>query len=268
MRHLIPATLVLVASVASAQDPTAVAREHFSKGTSLFDLGRYKEAAAEYEAAYQAKNDPALLFNIAQTYRLAGENTKAITAYRSYLRHVPKASNREEVKSKIAELQRAQEQQERAKQGPPEGTLRPEEPARKTEATAPAVAPPQPSEPTTGAAPTAPAAEQRRDAGRTKRLAGIGVASGGVALLALGGVFVGLASQANGQVLTSDGRFSASAEDRRDNYQIANVVCFAVGGAAFVTGVVLWVVGRREPRVQPAAMIQPGRVAANVSVSF
>jgi len=127
MRLLVAAVLLLASSAARADDPTAVAREHFNKGTTLFDLARYREAAAEYEAAYEARNDPALLFNIAQTYRLAGDNTKAIAFYRSYLHRMPRASNRGEVEAKIAELQKAADEQERAKQGPPEGTLKPAE---------------------------------------------------------------------------------------------------------------------------------------------
>src|SRR5205085_1205757 len=55
--------LIVVCTVARADDPRA-ARQHFAAGSSLFDLGRFREAAAEYEEAYRAKNDPALLFNI------------------------------------------------------------------------------------------------------------------------------------------------------------------------------------------------------------
>src|ERR1700761_5756370 len=97
------ALLPLTASTARAD--VAAAREHFRKGKVLFDLQRYLEAAKEYEAAYEAKDDPALLFNIGQAYRLGGETQKALGAYRSYLRNLPNAPNQTEVHTRIDELQ-------------------------------------------------------------------------------------------------------------------------------------------------------------------
>ena len=61
-----------------AADETSAAREHAQKGKAFMDLGKYSEAAAEYEAAYAAKPDPALLLNLAQAYRLAGNADKAL----------------------------------------------------------------------------------------------------------------------------------------------------------------------------------------------
>ena len=70
------AVAALRARTALAQDKDAdnkaAAKEHSSRGTSYYDLGRYDEAIKEFEAAYQLKNDPAFLFNLAQSYRLAG----------------------------------------------------------------------------------------------------------------------------------------------------------------------------------------------------
>jgi len=85
-------------------DSAADAREHYRRGTNAFNLGHYLEAVKEYEAAYQSKEDPALLFNIAQAYRLAGDYDNAIKFYRSFLRRVPKAKNRHEVDARIQEM--------------------------------------------------------------------------------------------------------------------------------------------------------------------
>jgi tetratricopeptide (TPR) repeat protein len=98
-------SLLTLCSVASADDAGA-ARRHFQAGSSLFDLGKFREAAAEYEEAYKAKNDPALLFNIGQAYRAANEPAPAITAYKSFLRHVPDAPNRPLVEGFILRLQK------------------------------------------------------------------------------------------------------------------------------------------------------------------
>src|ERR1700748_3457297 len=70
-------------------DNVGVARDHYREGTKLFDIGHYLEAAREYEKAYEAKEDPALLFNIGQAYRGAGDYTDAIRAFRSFVRRSP-----------------------------------------------------------------------------------------------------------------------------------------------------------------------------------
>ena len=86
---------------AAAADPPD-ARALFEHGTTLYDLGQYREAAHEYEAAFKLHQSPPLLFNIAQAYRLGGDPANALRAYRSYLRRSPDATNRAEVTQYIA----------------------------------------------------------------------------------------------------------------------------------------------------------------------
>src|SRR5256885_6575022 len=83
------ACCVCLAGRAAHAEDVAAAKMHYERGTALYDLQRYLEAAKEYEAAFEAKNDPALLFNIAQAYRFGGDYAKAIAAFRSFLRRVP-----------------------------------------------------------------------------------------------------------------------------------------------------------------------------------
>jgi len=156
--------LTLAASPAFA-DGRIDARGHYERGTSLFDLGKYHDAAHEYEQAYELKNDPALLFNIGQAYRLANEHEQAIIAYRSYLRRSPDAPNRVEVASRISELQQILDREKRAATSPPMGVLKPGQAPEPTPATRegstatppPAEAPPPSVPPTTGETSTAPA---------------------------------------------------------------------------------------------------------------
>lgn len=82
------------------------ARAHYNKGTSFYNLGRFQDALAEYEAAYLAVQDPPFLFNIAQCHRKMGNNRDALGFYRSYLRVAPSAPNRAEVQKRISELDR------------------------------------------------------------------------------------------------------------------------------------------------------------------
>lgn len=120
-RVVIGVGLLVVAAPAGAQrvDDVPAAREHYAKGKRLYDLGRFADAAKEYEAAYQAKDDPALLYNLGQAHRLAHENPAALLAYKAYLRNVPDAPNRAEVEQRITELQTAVDAQERARQAAP-----------------------------------------------------------------------------------------------------------------------------------------------------
>jgi tetratricopeptide (TPR) repeat protein len=90
---------------ARADDDVDAAREHYRKGKRAYDLGHFAEAAEEYERAYSAKDDSALLFDLAQARRLAGQNFQAVIAYKAFLRNEPKAPNRVEVEKRIQELQ-------------------------------------------------------------------------------------------------------------------------------------------------------------------
>src|SRR6185503_4516701 len=91
---------LLTAATARAQeaakpgDNKTAAKEHYNRGTSFYDLGKYDEAIKEFEAAYQLKNDPAFLYNLAQSYRQAGNHERAVHFYKTYLRYVPNAKNR------------------------------------------------------------------------------------------------------------------------------------------------------------------------------
>jgi tetratricopeptide (TPR) repeat protein len=113
------------AGAARAADDAVSARALYEKGSMLYDLGKYNEAAAAYEQAYAAKSDPALLFNIGQAYRLGGDYTQALRAYRSFLRRMPEARNRADVERHIVQLQKMIEEQNRTKSMPPTGTFRP-----------------------------------------------------------------------------------------------------------------------------------------------
>ena len=99
-------SLLLVPGVRAAEQPSDVATAHVRKATAAYNLGKYTEAAKEYESAYEQTLDANLLFNIGQAYRLAGERDKAVTAYRSFIRSAPESEQRHLAVSKIRELER------------------------------------------------------------------------------------------------------------------------------------------------------------------
>jgi hypothetical protein len=69
-------------------------------------LGEFARAIAEFKTTYNAKPDPLLLYNIAQSYRLAGDASQAVFFYKSFLRNMPAATNRKEVEMQIRKLEK------------------------------------------------------------------------------------------------------------------------------------------------------------------
>jgi hypothetical protein len=112
-KRLVACTVAVVLGVALASPRPAAAekvdaRRHYEKATAAFGLGKYDEAAGEYEAAFELKPDPALLYNAAQAYRLAGRSGRALELYRNYLRlYGGEALNAEDARRHIARLQAA-----------------------------------------------------------------------------------------------------------------------------------------------------------------
>jgi len=139
--RLLCGVLLLSCSIASGDDATSAARDHYKRGSSLFDLGRFGEAAREFEAAYEAKNDPALLYNLGQAYRADGQYSKALVAYKAFLRKSDDASRRPDVEARITELQQLVEQQKSASSKPPTGTIPPKEVKEATPKSPPATSP-------------------------------------------------------------------------------------------------------------------------------
>src|SRR3954470_7567082 len=117
--------VVAAAPAARADDPAAAAREHYQRGTTYYDLGKYGDAIREFEAAYEIKNDPALLYNLAQSHRLAGNSEQALHFYRTYLRRVPRPANRAEIEGRITALEQLVAQKNVTQTTPPNVTIPP-----------------------------------------------------------------------------------------------------------------------------------------------
>jgi tetratricopeptide (TPR) repeat protein len=146
--------LLAASTVARADDVAAAAsaREHYQKATSYYDLGKYAEAIKEFEAAYEIKNDPALLYNLAQSNRLAGNPEQALHFYRTYLRYVPHPANRVEIDDRIKQLEILLQQKNATQVTPPNQTIAPGATSPPPSAE-PAPTPPPPIAPLPSAAP-------------------------------------------------------------------------------------------------------------------
>ena len=159
------ALLVLVAvslGRPAAAEGVSDARAHYQKAQSHYAVGEFVEAGEEYQIAYKLKNDPALLYDAAQAFRLGGKLDKALILYRNYLQFYPQEAAAPMVKQRIAELKEAIATSERAKTNPPTGPVPAEPPSGG--ATAPSTTPATTTPATTTSQPalveTTPAAEK------------------------------------------------------------------------------------------------------------
>jgi tetratricopeptide (TPR) repeat protein len=98
----VPAILLLLASAPlwAADD----AKTHYQNATAHFAIGEYREAAIEYEEAFKLKQDPAILFNAAQSFRLAGDNQKALLLYNNIIKLYPGTQFAKDSRDRIEKL--------------------------------------------------------------------------------------------------------------------------------------------------------------------
>ena len=101
----VPATLLLLASATAVGEDDAKA--HYQKATAHFAVGEYHDAAIEYEEAFKLKQDPAILFNAAQSFRLAGDNQKALLLYNNIIKLYPSTQYAKDSKERIEKLSQA-----------------------------------------------------------------------------------------------------------------------------------------------------------------
>ncbi len=80
------------------------ARDHMERGQTLYLQARFEEAAAEFEAAYEAQPFGAFLFNAGAALERAGQAARAAAFFEQYITRDPDASDAAEVRQRIARL--------------------------------------------------------------------------------------------------------------------------------------------------------------------
>jgi tetratricopeptide (TPR) repeat protein len=84
----------------ASEDPAAA-------GRAAYALGNYAAAATAFEEAFQRTPVPALLYNAAQSHRLAGNKQRALELYRNYVRVFGrKAKNYREAQHHVGALEK------------------------------------------------------------------------------------------------------------------------------------------------------------------
>ncbi len=95
------------------------AKDRYEKARRYYDVGKYKDAIDEYQQVYLLIDDPNMLYNIAQAYRLWDKPEEAVRFYRNFLRRSANTPLRADVEKKINELERTMEERRRTATTPP-----------------------------------------------------------------------------------------------------------------------------------------------------
>ncbi len=91
----------------SITEPTPEAREIYRTALELVDKGRFAEALAAFERAYQTSPSYVILYNVGKAAVLSGDPARALSAYQCHLEHGGSAvepSQHSEVMAEIARL--------------------------------------------------------------------------------------------------------------------------------------------------------------------
>lgn len=251
---------------AGAQD-FAAAGQRFATAQEAFAKGEYARAAREFQAAYDITQDASLLANIGESWQRAGDNGRALTAYRAYLKAQPDASDRAEIEKRIKALEDAGS----AGQGPPTPTAKGTTGETGVIGGAPATGL---VTTTGGATPGAPTVLRT-------------VAWGGVALtvaVLTAGAVLGLGAQNRADELVRrtsafvGGKppiYTASERDAYESlksegsaYNTAAIACFAVSGAAALTSAALFIADWRKGRAAKPPVVSLGLSSVTATVRF
>lgn len=101
------ATTVLAGGLRVAHAQPSEPERLYTSGQKAYDEKRYDDALAAWERSYSLSKLPALLFNIAQAYRLraqTGDCTKATETYKKFIELDAKSQFRAQADGFIAEL--------------------------------------------------------------------------------------------------------------------------------------------------------------------
>jgi len=82
------------------------ARTHFEAATALYGVGRFQQAAEEFQEAFRLSNRPALLYNVYVAHRDAGNMGEAAIALSQYLAQVPDAPDRVNLRARLEVMER------------------------------------------------------------------------------------------------------------------------------------------------------------------
>jgi tetratricopeptide (TPR) repeat protein len=256
MRNLaLIAVATLAAAVpAHAEEIPAKARKLAEHGREMHKRAEYERAITAFKEAYVIAPSPGILFNLAQSYRLQGNCDDAALMYRRYLATGPSPEARAVAEQHLATVERCV--QKRALNIPMDESM------------AYLEVPPPPG-------PEKVIVQDQRAIERPSALkkdVGIGLAIGGGVALVAAGYFGYRAWDAERDVERAYEQGKKwpeikSIDERGENSARAAKIFAIGGGVAIVSGVTLWMLGRRDERASQLA-ITPTDKGSGAHVSY
>ncbi|MDQ3366779.1 MAG: hypothetical protein M3680_15245 [Myxococcota bacterium] len=249
--------LTTVPAVVYADEPIPQkARKLAEHGREMHEKGEYARAIVAFKEAYVMAPSPALLFNLAQAYRLQGNCDDAALMYRRYLAADPSPEARELAGGHLQSVERCVAKRSLDLQS--------------DDSAAYLAVPPPPG-------PEHIIVADRREVdapapSHLKANIGLGVAIGGVAALGVAAYF-GMrsysASQAVEEAYASGAKWNEIEDiaERGERSERAATIFGIGGGLAAVGGVTLFLLGRRDERATPLA-VRPSARGAEVSYAW
>ena len=227
-----------------SQKDIDAARKHFQLAEAAKARGEYQTAAVEYLAAYELFEEPAFFYDTSEVYRLAGDEKNALVYYTKYLELAPSGQGATASRLAADQLRRSIAAKEDAARRAAEDEAR-----RSADEQAKAHQAPAAGIQASAADPSPPSA-----AGRSLRLAGLATAGAGVVGLGIGIVF-GLKARSISNEASGWTTFDPQRDDQGKADERKMVVLTSIGGAAIVTGGVLYYLGHRARQPGDAGAI-------------
>jgi tetratricopeptide (TPR) repeat protein len=244
------------------------ALKHEKSGLALLKKRKYDRAIEELQIAYSLGNKPLLLFHLGEAHNSKQEYTQALYYYRTYQEADPKGAGKRNVAALIESLAALE-----AEAGEPDSGA--EEPVAEEAPSEPAplLRPPgadENEEPPAGSAGASPPSDGSSGGGGLRVTGGV-MAGAGLLLLGGAGYFAKVARDRESEItaLFADGArwdplYDGKYEDGREARRNA-LILGAAGGAAVLTGAVLYYLGRRAGR---SVRVDAGPVSGGGQVSW
>jgi tetratricopeptide (TPR) repeat protein len=232
------AVLLLVAwsgagnAAEAGQDLTPTARELSDQALRQYQQGEFDAAIESFMGAFALSNNPGLLFNVAQAYRLKGDCEHARDYYQRYLKAVPDTPFKPSLERRVEEMQACL-----ASRGAP-GAVQPGDTMASIDASAitTIAAPPDPATPDLSS-PKPDVSPPRRAAVWTLR-------GSAVALLASSAVFGALAWDARQDAENTS--LMREAQEAADRYKTHTTLTVTFAATGLACAVISYFVGLRR----------------------
>ena len=86
---LLTSPALVMAQSNTAQQDREQAKEYFKKAEAFYKINDYEQALENYKQSYLLSQEPVLLYNMAQCYRLLGKPEDALRTYKTFVKDSP-----------------------------------------------------------------------------------------------------------------------------------------------------------------------------------